>query len=203
MTPPMTPREKVELKPCPFCGGDAVAGSNFDNDHYVMCGADCDKCGGMVGYMKTEMAAIENWNRRTALASGSGDHAELARLARIWSDTSVTNHKMPGDTAVIWSRRLDALLAENAALRGERDDLKFSNAQMTGALEAARDDLVIAREDDLRHLQQATEAERKLAEAVGAIKGVIEWDKRRGFPIPYKVRDPLHAFLSSKEAECG
>jgi|GEM_PF-6906389 len=31
--------------------------------------------------MKTEMAAIENWNRRTALASGSGDHAELARLA--------------------------------------------------------------------------------------------------------------------------
>lgn len=70
MTHSLTPREKVELKPCPFCGGEAVAGSNFDNDHYVMCGADCDKCGGMVGYMKTEMAAIENWNRRTALASG-------------------------------------------------------------------------------------------------------------------------------------
>jgi|GEM_PF-5797692 len=69
----LTPREKVELKPCPFCGGDAVAGSNFDNDHYVMCGADCDKCGGMVGYMKTEMAAIENWNRRTPSDKEGGE----------------------------------------------------------------------------------------------------------------------------------
>lgn len=73
MTHPLTPREKIELKPCPFCGGEAFAGSNFDNDHYVMCGADCDKCGGMVGYMKTEMAAIENWNRRTPSDKEGGE----------------------------------------------------------------------------------------------------------------------------------
>lgn len=194
---PLTPREKVKLKPCPFCGGEAVAGSNFDNDHYVMCGADCDRCGGMVGYMKTEMAAIENWNRRAALAS-SGDHAELARLTVVATDAAslgdglqeaaLTRFQAHANPAAVL-----ALIAVVAALRGERDEWRkaLSNAQNADA------------ENDALLRARATEAERKLVEAVEAVKGVIEWDKRRGFPIPYKVRDPLHAFLSSKEAERG
>lgn len=34
-------------------------------------------------------------------------------------------------------------------------------------------------------------------ELLAAIEGVIAWDKRRGFPIPYKVRDPAHAAIAS------
>lgn len=143
MTPPMTPREKVELKPCPFCGGDAVAGSNFDNDHYVMCGADCDRCGGMVGYMKTEMAAIENWNRRTALASGSGDHAELERLADRNVELSVLAYKwMEAHDALKSGQPYDypspadvpTLLAENAALRDERDQIAGESIWWKGVI---------------------------------------------------------------------
>ena len=184
---PLTPCEKVELKPCPFCGGDAVAGSNFDNDHYVMCGADCDKCGGMVGYMKTEMAAIENWNRRTALASGSGDHAELARLAEeagngAWiadgdcvefahpeargHPIAVTNHEgtypdslgraFAAFIAAANPATVLALLAENAALRASvvKANDGFEEYERRFYLEQER----------------ATEAERKLAEAVEVIE---------------------------------
>lgn len=182
MTPPMTPREKVELKPCPFCGGDAVAGSNFDNDHYVMCGADCDKCGGMVGYMKTEMAAIENWNRRTALASSSGDHAELVLMANaaleIYSDDVLVvggTRRIHADNIILYVKNgVDGILAENAALRAERVTLVEQK-------EGAEDALFNA-------LTRATEAERKLAEAVGLLRDVVSpgwtrdaWSKARSF----------------------
>lgn len=124
----------------------------------------------------------------TAIASGSGDHAELARLARIWSDTSVTNHKMPGDTAVIWSRRLDALLAENAALRAERDALDL-------ALGVSK---MMVNDQD----QRATEAERKLAEADTAIRKAarqLSSSEHESSRI-VDARDTLCTFLS-KEAE--
>lgn len=153
---------QVLLKPCPFCGGEAVAGSNFDNDHYVMCGADCDRCGGMVGYMKTEMAAIENWNRRTALASGSGDHAELARLARKAREQMTCEA-----TTDALCDGVDALLAENAALReNEKTALKECSewarkaGEAIGKLETSEAAGIVEGWQD-----RATEAERKLAEA--------------------------------------
>jgi hypothetical protein len=49
----------VELKPCPFCGGNKV---KFD----PRIGVYCETCNVWVGYMKapeTMLAAI--WNRRT------------------------------------------------------------------------------------------------------------------------------------------
>lgn len=133
----------------------------------------------------------------TALAS-SGDHAELARLTVVATDAAslgdglqeaaLTRFQAHANPAAVL-----ALIAVVAALRGERDEWRkaLSNAQNADA------------ENDALLRARATEAERKLVEAVEAVKGVIEWDKRRGFPIPYKVRDPLHAFLSSKEAERG
>ena len=163
MDRPLTPREKVELKPCPFCGGEAVAGSNFDNDHYVMCGADCDRCGGMVGYMKTEMAAIENWNRRTALASGSGDHAELARLADDalsqkgrWDELHDLNkfHAAANPATVL------ALLSEIAALRGEVDTEKRLSVKKWNAATA-----------------RATQAERQRDELRKALEFYADRDK--------------------------
>ena len=185
MTHPLTPCEKVELKPCPFCGGDAVAGSNFDNDHYVMCGADCDKCGGMVGYMKTEMAAIENWNRRTALASGSGDHAELAKSLR---SSKRERHGIYGRVLVnpdgpSAADALEDLLAENAALRASvvKANDGFEEYERRFYLEQER----------------ATEAERKLAEAVGLLIQARSWAPTTG-----PLGDKISAFLG-KEAERG
>jgi len=198
---PLTPREKVVLKPCPFCGGEAFAGSNFDNDHYVMCGADCDRCGGMVGYMKTEMAAIENWNRRTALASGSGDHAELAAKAERcttgdpwYKDEDLRGRQSFGqflsqDRAFIAAANpatVLALLAENAAL----NDYGRSVAK-----------------EALGYRNQATEAERKLAEAVGLLSELEQHvraaSEGRGHArAGVKSADAIHAFLS-KEAERG
>lgn len=250
MDRPLTPREKVELKPCPFCGGDAVAGSNFDNDHYVMCGADCDKCGGMVGYMKTEMAAIENWNRRTALASGSGDHAELARLTVVATDAAslgdglqeaaLTRFQAHANPATVL-----ALLAENAALRGERDQIAGESIWWKGvigdgpyrpsgevrsikhlhpamvkpiyeankgtavadviaglifllAINQNREQFLVADANERR-----TEAERKLAEAVGLLRDwmgtwFVDADSRG----ENAIADDTRKFLS-KEAERG
>ena len=221
MTHPINPREKVLLKPCPFCGGEAVAGSDFDNDHYVMCGADCDKCGGMVGYMKTEVAAIENWNRRTALASGSGDHAELARLKAAMSKSNDEicqslgkalgypwfkddQRNFPGATeengvcvgdhvaesiADEAASRISALLAENAALRASvvKANDGFEEYERRFYLEQER----------------ATEAERKLAEAVGLLREwmgtwFVDADSRG----ENAIADDTRKFLS-KEAERG
>lgn len=39
----------------------------------------------------------------------------------------------------------------------------------------------------------------RVRELEAAIHGVIQWDARRNFPIPYKVRDPLRAALTTSE----
>lgn len=119
----------------------------------------------------------------TALASGSGDHAGLARLAEAaapyWHAANLAcgGNPIAVDLVAPFVGAMSpavcsALLAENAALRGERDDLILSGAESAGKLDAALSNLRTAREDDLRHLQQATEAERKLAEAVGHLKAM-------------------------------
>lgn len=54
------------LKPCPFCGGEAVILKAdqyhvFPDTYYV----SCTKCTAGVGPLDTEAEAIEAWNRRT------------------------------------------------------------------------------------------------------------------------------------------
>ena len=58
----------VDLKPCPFCGGEAelveheVVG--YQTDFYVECvTCDCIMCMGGLCY-PTENEAIEAWNKR-------------------------------------------------------------------------------------------------------------------------------------------
>lgn len=275
MTHPLTPREKVVLKPCPFCGGEAwlndYEAKYSDLPPKSRC-PQCRSCGASLGYLTTPAKATKAWNRRTALAS-SGDHAELAGLAEAatpgpWETHPeafsprtfvIPTHHASDDPAVgsVLSRQdaafiaaanpatVLALIAENAALRDERDQIAGESIWWKGvigdgshqpsgevrsikhlhpamvkpiyeankgtavadviaglifllAINQNREQFLVADANERR-----TEAERKLVEAVEAVKGVIEWDKRRGFPIPYKVRDPLHAFLSSKEAERG
>lgn len=157
----------------------------------------------------------------TALASGSGDHAELARLAEAatpgpWEWWSSCSHwRLTGadrrdggvisatkasdgfplvvcnedDRAFIAAARsaVPALIAEVAALREDRD--QWRNWYRKASVE-------INAQDD-----RATEAERKLAEAVGH----MSW-MRVFVPTVWDVTEErlseIDAFLS-KEAERG
>lgn len=50
-----------ELKPCPFCGGEAEI-LNYSENEWLIC---CAICNGMVErWRKTRKEAIEQWNRR-------------------------------------------------------------------------------------------------------------------------------------------
>jgi Lar family restriction alleviation protein len=51
-----------ELKPCPFCGSDAVMGKigGFDQFYYV----DCTDCETGTGGVDSETEAADQWNRR-------------------------------------------------------------------------------------------------------------------------------------------
>jgi Lar family restriction alleviation protein len=52
--------DKIELKPCPFCGGKAEMVSDFDDEHYVYCIG----CKGGWKTMETPEEAAAEWNRR-------------------------------------------------------------------------------------------------------------------------------------------
>lgn len=50
-----------KLKPCPFCGGKAIA-----NPHYKTTFLGCSKCLACADYGDTLEEAAENWNKRTS-----------------------------------------------------------------------------------------------------------------------------------------
>jgi|GEM_PF-5832542 len=93
----------------------------------------------------------------------TADHAELARRLREDADWQrkmkggTTNDRMLDQAA----DALETLLSEIAALRGERDDYRLRAAELTGERDALKANLDVARDDDLRHLQKATQAERQ------------------------------------------
>lgn len=53
----------TELKPCPFCGGEAsvLELNGFSMSRYFV---SCDTCSASGDHRETEEAAIEAWNRR-------------------------------------------------------------------------------------------------------------------------------------------
>lgn len=62
-------RKKIELKPCPFCGGNTDI-EEIDDSYYIM---SCKSCGAGTTFTvncedgwreATLLEAIENWNRR-------------------------------------------------------------------------------------------------------------------------------------------
>lgn len=185
MTPPMTPREKVE--PCYECGSTERIGTAC-----APCNPDL-----------------------TALAPGSGDHAGLARAIERLLPIGI--HETPDYAEVSFGEcqaqamtmepetwlalnQLPALLAENAALRAERDRIA----------EELHGEINYAAEQSVR----ATEAERKLAEAVEVIRDVDRAARQAasmndaGYTVTVE-RTATHiygitdAFLFSKEAERG
>lgn len=209
MTHPLTPREKA-LGQIAYDGwAQGLPGCEWDNQTETQKRA----------WSKAADAIL------TALASGSGDHAELARLKAAMSKSNDEicqslgkalgypwfkddQRNFPGATegngvcvgdhvaesiADEAASRISAILAENAALRGEREDA-------VQVIEAEREDRELI---EGRLTARATEAERKLAEAVGLLREwmgtwFVDADSRE----ENAIADDTRKFLS-KEAERG
>ena len=174
MAHPLTPREKVAAVVL-----DAAA-SYLIQQYGVSHGLDHEVDRERI------ISAIPNDAILTALASGSGDHAELASLMRLTKRLRGIAFDYIGKadrTTCIETEAANAiefLLAENAALRAQSDFYK-------------RDNDVLMKN---AWVSRATEAERKLAEAVSVM------DQIREAVSISKARDLARTFLS-KEAERG
>lgn len=163
-THPLTPREKVAA---------------ILDDHTTVGGTSASRTGRV---NSDELSGLI----LTALAPGSGDHAELARLAESLMEDARRVADMPRNEkrdeqagySALASVALTHLLAENAALRA-RLERTYAYAEDNGLL----------------HLR-ATEAERKLAEADQVIREISEAAQIT------RVRHLARTFLS-KEAERG
>lgn len=139
---------------------------------------------------------------RTALASGSGDHAELIERVREVADDCLDAKDggiiFGGTVAREHGADLEVLLAENAALR---ESISRHDRQVSGMLRAR-----LAAEN------RATEAERKLAEAEGLLRDLASWFDGSAYNGAWVIRSgdlgvddaicAARTFLS-KEAERG
>ncbi len=120
----------------------------------------------------------------TALASGSGGHAELAHdIRKLCVGHPHAKIAWPHYELHALADRAEALLAENAALR-ETADVTRADKKMLLDL-------------SVQNATRATEAERKLAEAVGLLRDFLPWSRK--FP---DLKGRITAFIS-KEAERG
>lgn len=250
MTPPMTPREKVarviaaelcrqdedpEMTPegVEFSPGDGLCWNYIDQGLF-----DFGQCADAI---------------LTALASGSGDHADhsggatnmvdhdglevLAWAFKLASDDTwdvcLTDPRC--DTSdfsavepLVTAASAEALLAENAALRAANDVLEVERIGLRSAIFGSHDydpalrhgnfiEMVCTTEDARKGaLNRATEAERKLAEAVGLMGAFAAEADRQDGVRDYRDGDvqivdcriPISAFrrariFLSKEAERG
>lgn len=126
----------------------------------------------------------------TALASSSGDHAELAMMANaaleIYSDDVLVvggTRRIHADNIILYVKNgVDALLAENAALRERPETARFARVEHNRQYEELR--------------SRATEAKRKLAEAEQVIREISETAQIT------RVRHLARTFLN-KETERG
>lgn len=210
MTHPITPREKVEriIK-------EKVSGPHFTDPSFF------------VAMEQDRFAAADSI--LTALASGSGDHAELARLAEAAKRQEI-NFAFSTQAGADFAKAANpatvlALLAENAALRERESDAVHAERQRGQGVINERDqwivDLIWQRDANAERATEAeralsehriaadllvsslksdkAEAERKLAEAVQVIRDVAE--------TPYTgtdwPRSRAATYLASKEAERG
>ena len=82
---------REEMKPCPFCGGEARLTYSTDNHRqpYVTC--DTPKCPGCNTYQwhyHTEAEAIEAWNHRAATDTNVG-----SKVAKVLNQERISRYK--------------------------------------------------------------------------------------------------------------
>lgn len=135
----------VELKPCPFCGGDEVTIGSFGSScvepqHYV----SCEECDGATVNHVSEGEAIAAWNRRAA----SEPVTDAARPAVVLA-YSTKGHSKPcgqtmgangcGEFVTIYYGDIDAAekIAREKISAMQRDSYRFNWALVMRADEEA------------------------------------------------------------------
>lgn len=79
----------IELKPCPFCGGEASINDDPTGNGGKpitrgrislgrLWSVECDECGADAGYWQDEEIAVLNWNHRAE---------RTCRIVKTWSDS--------------------------------------------------------------------------------------------------------------------
>lgn len=60
-----TKRKKIDLKPCPFCGGvpEVTDLDGFGGGFFAI---ECTKCGVSTRWMRRRQDAVIRWNRRVS-----------------------------------------------------------------------------------------------------------------------------------------
>lgn len=53
-----------ELKPCPFCSGEATLHAFYESSYYEGCYVECDYCGARTQDERLRSEAIADWNTR-------------------------------------------------------------------------------------------------------------------------------------------
>ena len=112
----------AELKPCPFCGGEAHTYKN--NLWHVACERAHNGCVTMSAFI-TEAEAVEAWNTRTpeqeiSAALGGNENRISERLRSVASDmrnigaSSMTSHEL----FAYWAREVDKAADLAATLGG-------------------------------------------------------------------------------------
>lgn len=69
-----------KLKPCPFCGGEAIIDGCDDTLWIVIC----KECNASIGYKETKEEAIEAWNWRIEPTFTPDELDAIRRNVRDW-----------------------------------------------------------------------------------------------------------------------
>lgn len=90
-----------DLKPCPFCGGEARLTYSMDNHHHPYVTCDTPRCPGRNTYQwhyHTEAEAIEAWNKRAKRKKGKWvrrkdeDCWECSECHAVLENSDIGNH---------------------------------------------------------------------------------------------------------------
>jgi Lar family restriction alleviation protein len=129
----LTPDQKVELLPCPFCGSADLGDPNFECDY----GVQCNNCGAMHGHEDRD-EAIRLWNTRTATLPAPVEQGKGKGHEPIKRYSHLTNGTIGVATNGEWVLYEDHLTAPSTqdALDARRLDWVLKNGLPTKLLNA-------------------------------------------------------------------
>lgn len=126
-----------------------------------------------------------------APAEGAGEHDPIRSVRTIMARAVERKDQETLDHARI---ALDALRARSSAPEA-REVLERIREMDFKAIYGEANYQKLADDLDALYTHPAAPSADKLRIAVEALEGAIEWDKRTGYRMPYRVRDPLYAAI--------